>query len=108
MGSDVHRVLLNAGLNGELAIVVTGILSSSLIGSVYLAPVAVLVGIRKKIAVSKKAALIMVSLWGASALLIAIGSLGGPAELMMAGTAMLVLCCMSTVVLTLSDRLSRL
>jgi hypothetical protein len=57
---------------------------------------------------SKKAALIMISLWGASALLTAIGSLGGPVELMMAGTAMLVLCCMSTVVLALSDRLSRL
>ena len=73
---------------GEAGAAVAGFAASSLIGAVYLAPVAV--GLRKKVAM-KKLAIILGIVLAASASLMGIGVLAGNSILLMSSTAAFVL-----------------
>jgi peptide/nickel transport system substrate-binding protein len=73
---------------GETGAAVAGFAASSLIGAVYLAPVAV--GLRKKVAMKKLAIILGVAI-AASASLMGVGVLAGNSILLMASTAAFVL-----------------
>jgi peptide/nickel transport system substrate-binding protein len=73
---------------GETGAAVAGFAASSLIGAVYLAPVAV--GLRKKVAMKKLAIALGIAI-AASASLMGIGVLAGNSMLLMASTAAFVL-----------------
>ena len=106
---SLHSALSILGINSELAVVATGMMASTLIGLFYLSPVAVLVGIKKKQLLEiQKVKAVLISCWVASGVLVSVGAFGVLSEAMTAGTSMLVLCSMSTAVLFLSDRISKL
>ena len=96
-------------MNSESAVVVTGMMASSLIGLFYLSPVAVLIGIKKKQFLDIRGVkIILMSCWVVSGILLAVGALSMSSGPMTVGTSMLVLCSMGTATLFLSDRISRL
>jgi hypothetical protein len=106
---SLHSTLSFLGMNSESAVIVTGMMASSLIGLFYLSPVAVLIGIKKKQFLDiRRVKIILMSCWVVSGILLAVGALSMYSEPMTAGTSMLVLCSMSTATLFLSDRISRL
>jgi hypothetical protein len=107
-GTALHGALIAAGTGSEFAIISVGLLSSSLIGVVYLAPVAVLVSLgRKRMLVGKKRTAMILS-WSTSAFLVAAGFGAGHGELLSIGTVAMVMCALITPIVLLSDRLSRL
>jgi len=106
---SLHSTLSYLGMNSESAVIVTGMMASSLIGLFYLSPVAVLIGIKKKQFLDFRGVkIILMSCWAVSGILLAVGALSMSLGPMTVGTSMLVLCSMSTAALFLSDRISRL
>lgn len=106
---SLHSALSILGISSESAVVATGMMASTLIGLFYLSPAAVLIGIKKRRPLEIRLVRVMlVSCWGAGGMLMAIGAFGASSHAMAAGTTMIVLCSMSTAVLFLSDRISRL
>jgi hypothetical protein len=104
----LHSALSFAGLHPEAAVVATGLGASALIGGTYLAPVAVLVAIKKKrLFDSKQLRAALAACWILGAVLMTLGT-GGFREAMTAGASITVLTVMGTVVLLISDRISRL
>ncbi|HKU50587.1 MAG TPA: CFI-box-CTERM domain-containing protein, partial [Nitrososphaera sp.] len=107
--SSLNGSLSSLGIDGEPGIVATGMLASSLIGAVYLSPAAVLIGAkRKRLFDSRKLRWVLAFSWALSAALIAAGAALESGGTMAVGTSMLVLCCISSAVLLVSDRVSRL
>ena len=105
----VHNALRLVGINDESAIVATGITASSLIGLVYLSPAAILIGTKKKrLFESRKLRIILLSAWLMGGLLTAAGASWLWSESMAAGTSILVISSLTTAVIFLSDRISRL
>jgi hypothetical protein len=106
---SLHSALSILGISSESAVVATGMMASTLIGLFYLSPVAVLIGIKKRRLFDIRVVrIILISCWVASGTLMGIGAFGASSEAMAAGTSMIVLCSMSTAVLFLSDRISKL
>lgn len=109
VGTVTHNTLSSSGLSGESAMIVTGMTASALIGLVYLSPAAAVIGIKKKrILSSRKLGIILICSWMVAAALVGVGAYLKLQEIMALGTSMLVLCCTSSAVLFLSDRISRL
>ena len=106
---SLHSALSVLGTSSESAVVATGMVASALIGLFYLSPAAVFIGVKKKrLLDNRMVRIILTSTWAASGALMGIGTLGASSEAMAAGTSLIVLCSMSTAVLFLSDRISRL
>ncbi len=109
IATSVHSFLSSGGFDNEVAIIATGMAASSLIGMFYLFPVAVFVGFKKKgVLGSSRIRTILILSWTASAAMVGAAALGNFSEPMILGTSMLVLCSMSTALLFISDRISRL
>lgn len=107
--ASLHGLLTSSGLNAEAAVVGTGMTASSLVGLLYLFPAAVAVGIKKKrILGSSAVKTVLISCWALSCALVVTGLVWPNVEAMGIATSALVLCCMTTAMLFLSDRLSRL
>jgi peptide/nickel transport system substrate-binding protein len=104
----LHGSIISVGMGDEFAIISVGLLSSSLIGLVYLSPGAVLMGLRRKQMLSGKTRTVIILSWCASALLVATGISGNYVSLLSAGTVSLVLCSMITTTLFVSDRIAKL
>ena len=94
--------------NGEAAIVGAGLTASALIGLLYFAPLSVVLALqgRRRQWNLDKAKYVLVATWGTSLALLAVGALSG-GVMLMAGTALLVLSAISTVILAVV-RASRL
>jgi peptide/nickel transport system substrate-binding protein len=106
---SLHSTLSFLGMNSESAVIVTGLMASSIIGLFYLSPVAVFIGIKKKQFLDiRRVKIILMTCWVVSGILLAVGAISMSSEPMTVGTSMLVLCSMSTAALFLSDRISRL
>ena len=90
------------GFSDEVAIVGAGLTASSLIGLVYFAPVsAALIATRKGRQVGRTK-YILIAAWGAGLSAIAMGEMVASTEVLMFGTALLVLSAISTVVLAVA------
>jgi hypothetical protein len=87
--------------NNELAIVAAGLTASSLIGALYFAPVAAVVGIagKKKRWDFAQAKYVLAGSWVAGASAVAAAELAQAPDAMMFGTSLLVLASISTVVI---------
>ena len=97
LSTAVHDAL---AFNGEAAIVGAGVAASSLIGLLYFAPVAAVFAVanRKKqwnIRYAKRALLVA---WAASLAVILAGEISAGSEMLMFGTALLVLSAIATVI----------
>jgi peptide/nickel transport system substrate-binding protein len=98
LSTAVHDAL--AAFNGEAAIVGAGVTASSLIGLLYFAPMAAVVVIasRKKQWDLKHAKRILLVAWAASLAVILAGEAAAGSEMLMFGTALLVLTAIATVI----------
>jgi hypothetical protein len=104
----LHGALIAAGIGSEFAIILVGLLSSALIGLVYLGPVAAMISLKTKRVLFGKTRRAVILSWSVSASLVAAGIADGHTGLLSVGTAAMVLCAMATPVLVVSDRISRL
>jgi hypothetical protein len=94
--------------NGELAIVAAGLTASSLIGALYFAPVAAVIGMtNKKMRWNfAQAKYVLAGAWAAGASAVAVAELVQAPEAMMFGTSLLVLASISTVVIGVAKLVS--
>jgi len=101
VSSSVHDSL---AFNSELGIVAAGITASSLIGTVYLAPVGAMLGIegKKRHWGMSKAWVILACTWAASLIAIIIAEIWVVDTLMMFGTSLVVLSAASTAVIAVA------
>jgi len=90
------------GFSDEVAIVGAGLTASSLIGLVYFAPVSAALIATKKGRQVGRTKYILIAAWGAGLSAIAMGELVASTEVLMFGTALLVLSAISTVVLAVA------
>lgn len=101
MSTAVYDLL---SFNKEAAIMGAGLTASSLIGAIYFAPLsaALVLVSRKKRLKAGKIKYILAAAWLASLVLVLCGEILASSELMMAGTSLLVLSAISTVVLAIT------
>jgi hypothetical protein len=102
---DLSTTLFHTlSFNGEVAIVGAGLTASSLIGLVYFAPVSALLIVagKKKKWNMKYSKYILILTWAASTSSIAVGEAAMSTEILMFGTALIVLSAISTVVLAIA------
>lgn len=97
LSTAVHDSL---AFNGEAAIVGAGVTASSLIGLLYFAPVAAVLAVanRKKQWSMKYAKLALLVAWAASLAAVLAGEISASSEMLMFGTALLVLTAIATVI----------
>lgn len=107
--ASLHDILSSSGMDAEGAIIATGMTASSLVGLLYLFPVAAVVGIKKRrILGSRAVKAVLISCWALCGALIVAGLTWSGSEALGIATPALVLSCIGTAVIILSDRLSRL
>jgi peptide/nickel transport system substrate-binding protein len=104
-----YDLLVFAGANSEIGVVVAGLTASSLIGLVYIAPIPALLAILKSGRWNTPRFLFVSALvWLAAASAVAAASLSSTSELMMFGSGLLVLSTIVIVVVCVTERASRL
>jgi len=99
LSAEVHDLL---AFNGEAAIVGAGLTASALIGLLYFAPLSAVLALqgRRRQWDMRRAKCALVATWSASLTLLVAGELSG-GVLLMAGTSLLVLSAISTVILAI-------
>lgn len=104
-----HDSLKFTGLDPESSVVAAGLAAASLVGLVYLSPVAISVGIsRRRVLDFKIAKIMLLAFWAGSIAITSIASTIQSSQAMEIGTAMLVISSACTPVILVSDRIARL
>ena len=104
-----YDLLSGTSQNREFSIVVSGLIASSLVGLIYLAPMAVLLGTMKKVRWNgPKVRFTLAFSWLVSLSAIIAAGFASQAEIMMLGSGLLVLSAISTVFVLTGAKVARL